>query len=321
MKNVHPELREDGSELAGFITHIQAYSLHDGPGIRTVVFFKGCPLRCAWCCNPECQAVDPEVEFFPSKCAHCGACRQACRRGAINVVSEIDSGFKINKALCNTCGDCIRACPGNALKWVGKRITLEALLAEVKRDKSFYRVSHGGLTVSGGEALGQFPFARELLRRSHNANIDTAIETCGDIQWGHFAEILPDLDLILYDLKHMDPDLHKQWTGVPNQRILDNLRHLSKTGVPIIIRLPLIPEFNLDEDAMGEMAGFISGLENIREVNLLPFHQLGKDKYQRLSRDYSLKNEKDLCSFADGLDKVKRLGRILESYSLHVSMG
>lgn len=309
------------SKVYGVITNIQVYSLHDGPGVRTLVFLKGCPIRCDWCCNPECINHDLEVEFYNSKCIRCGACLKACQQEAINPDLELKSGFKIDKKLCNVCGDCVEACPVEALKLVGKVVSVDEVMEKVRKDKYFYLTSQGGLTVSGGEPLHQVEFARELLKRAHEENIHTTIETCGYTPWKHYEEILPYLDLILYDIKHMDPVKHKQTTGASNRLILSNLKKLSKRGIPIVIRLPLIPSFNLDRDNISETGKFISNLENVIEVNLMLFHQLGKDKYQRLCREYSLKDLKALDSDAKDVAEVRAVKSTLEAYGLKVTVG
>ena len=309
-----------GSAIQGIITHVQHYSLHDGAGIRSLIFLKGCPLTCQWCCNPECQNPHIEVEFFQSKCAKCGACLKACTRKAIDPDLQVKSGFKINRNLCDVCGDCVRVCPGSALRFVGEFVTVDKVLERVKKDRYFYIISKGGITISGGEPLYQFEFTRELLMRSYNASINTAIETCGHAPWKYFEEIIPFLDSVLYDIKHMDPVKHKEWTGVSNELILSNLTKLSKSGVPIIIRLPLIPTFNLNKENITETAKFICRLENVTEVNLMPFHQLGKDKYGRLSRQYPWKRQKALESDAKGAEKIRVIKSSLESYGLKVAI-
>lgn len=309
------------NKVYGVITNIQVYSLHDGPGVRTLVFLKGCPLQCDWCCNPECVRPDLEVEFYKSKCIQCGACLRACSQKAINQDLELKSGFKIDKELCDECGDCIKTCPAEAIKLVGKVVSVDEVMEKVRKDKYFYLTSRGGLTISGGEPLYQFEFTRELLKRAYEENIDTAIETCGYAPWRRYEQILPYLNLILYDIKHMHPVKHKEMTGASNRLILSNLKKLSKSGVPLIIRLPLIPEFNLDQDNTVKTAEFISNLANVTEVNLMPFHQLGKDKYQRLCQEYSLKDLKSLDSDAEGMDKIREIKSTLETYGLKVTVG
>lgn len=316
-----PQAGVDSEKIYGVITNIQVYSLHDGPGVRTLVFLKGCPLRCEWCCNPECERPDIEVEFNNSKCIRCGECLKICGRKAINPDLKLKSGFKINKDLCNESGDCVGVCPTDALSFVGKAVSVDEVLEKVKKDRIFYLTSQGGLTISGGEPLYQFEFTRELLKRSFNDNIDTAIETCGYAPWKYFEQILPYLNLVLYDIKHMDPVKHKQMTGVSNRLILSNLKKLSRSGVPIVIRLPLIPQFNLKQGNITKTAKFISSLENVIEVNLMLFHQLGKNKYNRLCREYSLKELKTLDSDAEGVGKIRVIKSTLEAYGLNVTVG
>lgn len=308
-------------KTGGVITNIQVYSLHDGPGVRTLVFLKGCPLKCSWCCNPECIQKDIEVEFYESKCTRCGACLKACPLGAINPDLELKSGTKIDRSLCDACGECVKTCPAEALKMVGKTVSVDEVMEKVRKDKYFYLTSQGGLTVSGGEPLHQFEFARELLKKAHGENIHTAIETCGQVPWKNYEAVLPYLDLILFDIKHMDPVKHKQLTGASNRLVLSNLKRLAKSGVPLVIRLPLIPDFNLDRDNIEQTGEFISKLKNVTEVNLMPFHQLGRDKYQRLGRDYSLKDLKALESDAEGTAEVTAIKSALEGYGLKVTVG
>jgi pyruvate formate lyase activating enzyme len=308
-------------KVSGVVTNIQVYSLHDGPGVRTLVFLKGCPLRCDWCCNPECINPKLEVEFYKSKCIQCGACLKACSKKAINPDLKLKSGFKIDKHLCDECGDCVQTCPAEALKLVGRIVSVDEVMEKVRKDKYFYLTSSGGLTVSGGEPLYQFEFTRELLRRAHEENINTAIETCGYAPWKRYEQILPYLNLVLYDIKHMDPVKHKQMTGASNRLILSNLKKLSQSGVPLVIRLPLIPGFNLDHDNIAKTADFISNLDNVTEVNLMPFHQLGKDKYFRLCRVYSLEKLKALDSDTKGMARVRDIKSTLEARGLRVTVG
>ena len=286
-----------------------------------MVFLKGCPLRCAWCCNPECISRDLEVEFYESRCLKCGACLRACTQQAVNPDLLVSSGFKINQDRCNKCGDCTRACPVEALKFVGRVVTVDEVMEKVRKDKYFYLTSQGGLTVSGGEPLYQFDFTRELLRRAHGENINTAIETCGYAPWGRYELILPYLDLVLYDIKHMDPVKHKKMTGVSNRLILSNLKKLSQSGIPLVIRLPLIPSFNINRDNISRTAEFILSLDNVVEVNLMSFHQLGKDKYYRLCREYPLKNLKSLDADAEGVVRIREIKTALETHGLNVTVG
>jgi pyruvate formate lyase activating enzyme len=312
---------EAPGKITGVITNIQVYSLHDGPGVRTIVFLKGCPLKCDWCCNPECIHPKPEVEFYKSKCIACGACLRACQYGAINPDLELKSGFKIIKEKCTECGDCARVCPTEALKIIGEVVTVDEVMEKVRKDKYFYLTSQGGLTISGGEPLYQFEFTRELLRRAHSENIHTAIETCGQAPWERYEAILPYLDLILFDIKHMDPARHKELTGASNEVIINNIKKVSQSGVPLVIRLPLIPGANIDKENIARTADFIATLKNVVEVNVMPFHQLGKDKYFRLCREYSLKDLKAMGIDAASAEQIKEIRKTLESRGLKVTVG
>ncbi len=302
----------------GTITHIQPYSLHDGTGIRTLVFLKGCPLVCDWCCNPECQSPHIEIEFYRSRCVRCGACVEACRPKAVNPDLEVESGFKIDRKLCNECGRCVEGCVSEALVYAGKVVTVEDILGEVDKDRCFHTVSDGGLTLSGGEPLHQLEFAHELLRRSYDSHISAVLETCGHAPWDCFERVIPYLDSVLLDIKHMDPVKHRDRTGVSNELILSNAVELCRSGVPIVIRLPLIPGFNLDADNIRKTCEFVASLRSVKEVDLMPFHQLGRDKYFRLSRSYALDTCKALASDEEGVSKISSIRDMLASFDLEV---
>ena len=305
----------------GIVTNIQVYSIHDGPGIRTLVFLKGCPLSCQWCCNPECINREIEIEFFNLKCIRCGACLEACTKGAINPDLEVATGLKIDIEKCDKCGDCIKTCLPHALKFVGERMSVVEVLDRVKKDRVFYMKSGGGATISGGEPLYQFEFTRELLEGCYDENIHTSIETCGFASWEKYRELLKYLDLVLFDIKHMVSKRHQKITGQPNEPILDNLKKLSQDGTPIIIRLPLIPDHNLDDENIKATAEFISTLDNIEEVNLMPFHQFGKDKYERLCREYVIDELIGMQVQDGGKEKLDEIKRLFESYGFKVLIG
>ena len=318
-KQLNSQIKSDN--VYGVITNTQVYSLHDGPGVRTLVFLKGCKLRCAWCCNPETQRPEIEVEYYKSKCTGCSKCATVCNINAINPDFMHKTGYKIDKILCNECGKCVEVCPDGALEYIGQTISVYDVMKKIKKDKYFYLSSNGGLRISGGELLYQLKFTKELLNRAYNENIDTAIETCGHAPWKDYEQIIPFLTIILFDIKHMDPDKHKQWTGVTNKLILSNLIKLSKHGVQLIIRIPLIPKFNLDKKNICETKQFLSKLENITEINLMLFHQFGRDKYRRLCRNYSLKNYLPLESNQSGMRIVEKLKNDLGSYGFKVTIG
>ena len=304
----------------GVIFDIQRYSIHDGPGIRTVVFLKGCPLCCQWCSNPEGQNPVPEMEFSSSRCERCGRCVEVCPQEAVNRVLDCAPAEKLDRRACDLCGLCVEACPSSALILSGRRVTVEEVMVEVKKDLAFYRRSGGGVTLSGGDPLAQPSFARALLGRCGEANIHTAIETCGHAPEQVFRQVVEPSDLVLYDLKHMDPVEHQRLTGASNAVVLRNLRALVWMGKPIVARLPLIPGRNDGEANLREIGSLLSGL-GIREVHLMPFHQLGKDKYQRLGIRYELGELPALLGSGDGGNTLPVARAALESFGLAVQIG
>jgi pyruvate formate lyase activating enzyme len=256
---------------------IQRYSVHDGPGIRTLVFFKGCPLRCKWCQNPESIDRRPEVAFSESKCIGCGECAKVCPKGAI----VFEKGKRVDRALCDRCGKCAEICYAEALTIIGKEYDVRSLLEVVERDRPFYEQSGGGVTVSGGEPTVQFDFLLEFLRASKQAGLNTVIETCGAFAWDKFEELLPYLDIIYFDLKAAEPDDHKRLTGAGNERILANARRLATSGKDVVFRIPLVPEMTATDD---NISGLIRLLKELgqEEVHLLPYHKMGESKLGRI---------------------------------------
>jgi pyruvate formate lyase activating enzyme len=266
------------------IWDIKQYALHDGPGIRTTVFFKGCPLRCAWCCNPESQSFAPEVIRVAENCIGCGQCVHSCPHQAI----AVDAGvWRIDFDRCDGCGRCAADCPGGALQTMGTAYTVDRLMAEVLKDEGFFWRSGGGLTLSGGEPLARAGFARHLLARyKQETHGHTAVETCGQADPETVTALLPVVDLWLYDLKHIDPAAHRRGTGAGNRRILANVRAICEAGAALIPRIPLIPGFNADPPSLAAMAAFVAALPGVDEVHLMPYHRLGQPKYARLNRPY-----------------------------------
>lgn len=282
--------------LTGRIFDIQGFSVHDGPGIRTTVFFKGCPLRCAWCHSPESQEFPAELNWMEIKCAGtetCGKCISACPVGAISAggsrhdtVSGKDiTLIRIDRARCVNCFKCAEACLHKALYICGKEYTVDELLERVVKDRPFYEQSGGGVTFSGGECLWQPEFLLEVLKGCKKENLHTAVDTTGYVNFKFLEPIIPYTDLFLYDIKNMNSALHKQLTGVPNELILENAQKLAAAGAKFQIRIPVIPLFN-DDEASFEAAGrFILGLgDAVDIVQLLPYHNLGVVKWARLGR-------------------------------------
>jgi len=287
--------------LNGLILNIQRYSIHDGPGIRTVVFLKGCPLRCSWCCNPESQLPFQELEFRGSLCQHFGKCISVCPHNAINPDPFVDDLLKIDRSLCTNCGECTLICPNDALSLAGQWMMPEELLIECLKDKDAFRRSGGGVTISGGEPFVQPDFLKALINLLHQNNVHTAIETCGYADWKVIENIVPFINSFLFDLKIIDPNLHAEFTGVSNSIILSNLIKLAKLTSNIVLRVPLIPGLNDDEKNLRSIARI--AIENeITEIHLMPFHQLGKDKYLRFGHPYKIS---EIVPFPTKLEESK----------------
>jgi pyruvate formate lyase activating enzyme len=256
----------------GRILNIQRYCLHDGPGIRTTVFLKGCPLTCPWCHNPESQQAEAEVRVLEARCVRCGQCSEACpQRSAEETVDQAD-------IRCTRCGMCVEACPTGARQMLGQLMTVEQVLERVLRDRLFYDDSGGGVTLSGGEPLMQPHFSLGLLRACRGQSVHTALDTCGYASRDTLLALAAEVDLFLYDLKCMDDQLHRAQTGVSNESILENLQALAAIHDNIWIRIPLIPGFNDSPDQLESAARFVATLPGARQVNLLPYHKLGTDK-------------------------------------------
>jgi len=274
------------SEVTGTIFDIKRFAVHDGPGIRTTVFFKGCPLRCAWCHNPESMKMQRQIVFFENKCIGCGECFKRCPNGAIEATPE---GRKYYRDKCKLCGICVEYCYAEATVMQGKTATVEEVVEEVKKDMPFYKNSNGGMTISGGEPTMQPEFCIAILEACQKEGMHTALDTSGHVKLETFKEILKHVDLILYDIKHLDPEIHKEYTGISNELLLSNLREIDKLGIPIEIRMPTIPGINDTEENLLALCKLVDEVKSIERVRLLPYHRLGEGKYQRLEMDYRLK--------------------------------
>ena len=268
------------------IFDIERYATQDGPGIRTVIFFKGCNLRGIWCQNPESQCVTPQIMYYVNLCQGCGRCITLCPNQAIH--PDETFGLLTDPDLCAACGKCAVNCYVDARKLMGKMMTVSDVMEEIQKDTPYYRSSGGGVTFSGGEPLLYPEFVRAVAQQCHEAGIHTAIDTAGHVSWETFEMLLPYLDLVFFDIKHIDADLHKTYTGVSNERILDNLKKLSAVFAPLIIRIPVIPGCNDSVDVQQRIYEFVKQLPGIERVELLPYHSLGTTKYKGLGRDYTL---------------------------------
>lgn len=299
------------------IFNIQSYSIHDGPGIRTTVFVKGCPLRCIWCANPESNAAYPELMTYSSKCTGCGACVPVCPKGAISVQLQGEKYIAVtDRDKCVNCGACVGACVNSAREIAGKEMTVREVIDKVKGDKLFFDGSGGGMTISGGEALAHPKFSANLFAAAHAEGIHTAIESCSFASRETVDMVFPHVDLALLDVKHMDSVTHEKLVGVPNEYILENIRHVhNDLHVPVILRIPTIPGYNDSIENFHAVGRFAASLGSDVSVNLLPFHKLGESKNESLGHPHSLGIE------PPSDEHMQALKEIVESHGVQVKIG
>ena len=307
-------MSDSADKPMGLIFNIQKFSIQDGPGIRTTLFMKGCPLKCPWCSNPEGISDEPEIMMGERKCISCKKCAEACSAGAISFENDIRI---IDWKLCTNCLECAKVCPSHAIQVMGEYKTVDEAFRIAAQDRDFYDTSGGGVTVSGGEALLQWEFVRDLFKKCKEAGFHTALDTTAYCPWENMEKVLEFTDLILFDVKHMDPEIHEQKTGVSNELILENLDKASKM-TKIWLRIPLIPGFNDSESNMKKTAELASKT-GVEKISLLPYQEWGKDKYPGLGREYS-HNDIHGSLEPDG-EVVEKCRMILESHGLQVSIG
>ena len=297
----------------GIVFDIKKFSIHDGPGIRTTVFLKGCPLACWWCHNPESQSIGIEMMLQERRCIRCGACVGECPNGAI---METEAGVRTDLAVCTSCGECVPSCQAEARQLVGREMTVREVLTDIRQDTLFYDQSGGGVTFSGGEPLSQRRFLTALLKSCREEELHIVLDTCGFANWEIFDAIRPYVDVFLYDLKLIDDEKHKKYTGVSNQLILSNLQALVMHDQQVIVRIPLIPGITDTEHNLRAIAEYLATLPNVVEINLLPYHDSARGKYARLGQLYKLPEPSVTISesHAEALD-------IFSSCNLPVSVG
>jgi pyruvate formate lyase activating enzyme len=305
---------KDNPVRKGFIYDLQRFAIHDGPGIRTLVYMKGCPLKCLWCSSPQTQNSKPEIMQNEINCKKCGTCIDVCPDHVITITDEDEIRF--DRERCTNCGQCVESCPNQALKIIGYHVTTEELYQEVNKDSPFYRRSNGGVTVGGGEPTMQIDFVTAFLKRCKQTYINTAIETCGYVKWDNMENLLKYVDLVYIDIKHMDPEVHKNLTGFSNELILENVKKISKIK-PIIIRIPVIPDYNDSEENITATARFAFDLgDNLKRLELLPYHKFGTQTYVRIGMEYKLTDVEPPSE-----DHMLRLKEIVESCGVKAQIG
>ncbi|MCS7126108.1 MAG: glycyl-radical enzyme activating protein [Aigarchaeota archaeon] len=300
--------------IKGTIFNIQKFAIYDGPGLRTLIFMKGCPLRCLWCQNPEGLTLNPQLAYHDRICIHCHTCVKVCQLNVIKI--EGDDTHIIDRGKCNMCRRCINVCPSGALSVIGREISVDDLIKEIERDMIYYDSSGGGVTFSGGEPLFQPQFLYESLKKCKELSIHTTIETSGYANQQIFKKISEKVDLFLYDVKIVDEELHKKYTGVSNRKILSNLRFLvmSGRGKDIIIRIPLIPTITDTDENIGNIMRLLLSLKDIEEVHLLPFHDV-HEKYNYLGMTYRMPIHQQLK-----IERIKSIKEEFEKKGFYVSL-
>jgi pyruvate formate lyase activating enzyme len=297
----------------GIIFDIKKYAIHDGPGIRTTVFLKGCPLNCWWCHNPESQKTESEIMLYTDRCIlSCNLCVERCPQKAI----KKNGNIIINRKFCDSCGECEDICPSEAIKISGKKITVNYIMEEIEKDTLFYDESSGGITISGGEPMLQIDFLEQILKESKERYLTTVVDTSGYIDFSYFKRINDFVDLFFYDIKLMNDNLHKKYTGVSNKLILENLIKLSEIHNNIEVRIPLIEGITDTEENIKLIMGFLKKIKGIKKISLLNYHKGGIAKYDRLGIKYKLQNIRPLSD-----EKILKIKEYFEKQGFIVKIG
>lgn len=299
--------------LTGLVFDIQRFAVHDGDGIRTLVFLKGCPLSCVWCQNPESMSHEPELWNVGHRCIRCNICADQCPSNALTLG---ENGIKIDREACTVCGTCVGTCYAGSMNVVGRYLTVDELYTEINRDRAFFETSGGGVTFSGGEPTLHAEFLRAILIKCRENGLTTAIETCGVTNWETLSSLIDHLDLVLIDIKHMDPVIHKKYTGGTNENILENIRKMDAAGKRLRIRMPLIPGINDSDENIRATADFVGTLKNMESFDLLPYHRLGEPKWEQLDRTYELHGVKP-----PEKEPIQRIAELFDEHGIAVSVG
>ncbi len=304
-----PLLREPPmNPCKGTVFQIQRWSIHDGEGVRSTVFFKGCPLKCRWCANPESWNSAPEVFYFQERCTRCGRCAAGCQVAA----SSLNGNVSFDREKCTGCGACAAICPAGARKKIGTVMTIEEVMKVIKRDAVFYRESGGGVTFSGGEPFMQLSFLRELVLACSRIGIGMTVETCGYFNWERAKDIIALLDGVFVDIKHMDDRIHQKLTGVSNVPILENVIRIAELQLNTIVRVPLIEKVNASEKNIRAMCEFIIQHTKVKEVELLPYHNLGEPKHKAKGELYKAFTTPDA-------EKIAAMKEIITNYGIAIA--
>ena len=304
--------QQKGNILSGEIFEIERFAIHDGRGIRTVVFFRGCPLRCLWCANPESQQKKHQIMFWKSRCIGCGTCIRECPTKSLSLCNG--SIYRSNS--CIYCGNCVQVCTSMAQTWIGKIETVDTVFQEILRDKEFYHHTGGGVTFSGGEALAQSDFVIALAERCRLEGIHTAVETSGYVPETVIEAVIPLIDEFLFDFKCMDSEKHKTLTGVGNKRILRNFEKIIEAKAKVVVRFPLIGGYNDDDENVHQLADYLFQHFPECKIDLLPYHSLGVSKYERLQMEYCAK-----MAYTPTSERVQTIREYLEKRGFHITIG